>query len=84
MTDPRTPYRWSEILISFSRADQWLMFDHPGKYSLLVSPEICRSRVNRVQVNNGSSVTVTFLKTLRNMGSPLYNFKSQTIPYLAS
>jgi hypothetical protein len=22
------PYRWSEHIISFSRADQWLNFDH--------------------------------------------------------
>jgi hypothetical protein len=33
-------YRWSEHMISFSRADQWLNFDHPGKYLLLVDPVI--------------------------------------------
>jgi hypothetical protein len=25
------PYRWSENPITFTRADQWLNFDHPGK-----------------------------------------------------
>jgi hypothetical protein len=34
------PYRWSEHAITFSRADQWLNFDHPGKYLLLVDPMI--------------------------------------------
>jgi hypothetical protein len=34
------PYRWSEHTISFSRADQWLNFDHPSKYPLLVDPII--------------------------------------------
>jgi hypothetical protein len=34
------PYRWLEHTISFSRADLWLNFDHPGKYPLLVDPVI--------------------------------------------
>jgi hypothetical protein len=34
------PYRWIEYTITFSRADQWLNFDHPGKYPLLVDPII--------------------------------------------
>jgi hypothetical protein len=31
-TSPPAPYRWSEHPINFTRADQWLNFDHPGKY----------------------------------------------------
>jgi hypothetical protein len=34
------PYRWFEHPITFTRADQWLNFDHPGKYPLLVDPVI--------------------------------------------
>jgi hypothetical protein len=30
----------SEHTISFSRADKWLNFDHPGKYPLLADPII--------------------------------------------
>jgi hypothetical protein len=37
---PPAPYRWSEHPITFTRADQWLNFDHPGKYPLLVDPMI--------------------------------------------
>jgi hypothetical protein len=29
------PYRWLEHTISFSGADQWINFDHPGKYPYL-------------------------------------------------
>jgi hypothetical protein len=39
-TGPPAPYRWSEHLITFTRADQWLNFDHLGKYPLLVDPVI--------------------------------------------
>jgi hypothetical protein len=35
-TSAPAPYRWSEYTITFTRADQWLNFDHPGKYPLLV------------------------------------------------
>jgi hypothetical protein len=41
---PPAPYRWSEHPITFTRADQWLNFDHPGKYPLLVDPVIRESR----------------------------------------
>jgi hypothetical protein len=37
-TSAPAPYRWSEHPITFTRADQWLNFDHPGKYPLLVDP----------------------------------------------
>ena len=36
--EPPTPYLWSDMAISFSLVDQWLDFDHPGKFPLLVSP----------------------------------------------
>jgi hypothetical protein len=62
--DPPAPYRWSEHPITFTRADQWLNFDHPGKYPLLVDPVIRESRVKKVLVDKGSSINVTFPRTL--------------------
>jgi hypothetical protein len=58
------PYRWSEHTISSSRADQWLNFDHPSKYPLLVDPIIRESRVKKVLVDRGSNINVTFPRTL--------------------
>jgi hypothetical protein len=52
-TGPPAPYRWSEHPITFTRADQWLNFDHPGKYPLLVDPVIRESRVKKVLVDGG-------------------------------
>jgi hypothetical protein len=57
---PPAPYRWSEHPITFTRADQWLNFDHPGKYLLLIDPVIRESRVKKVLVDEGSNINVTF------------------------
>jgi hypothetical protein len=57
-----------EHTISFSRVDQWLNFDHPGKYPLLVDPVIRESRVKKVLVDGGSSINVTFPRTLQALG----------------
>jgi hypothetical protein len=66
-----TPYRWSEYPITFTQADQWLNFDHPGKYSLLVDPMIRESRVKKVLVDRGSSINITFSRTLLGLGVAL-------------
>jgi hypothetical protein len=42
----------------------WLNFDHSGKYPLLVDPVIRESRVKNVLVDGGSSINVTFPRTL--------------------
>jgi hypothetical protein len=46
--------------ITFTRADQWHNFDHPGDYPLLVDPVIRESRVKKVLVDGGSSINITF------------------------
>ena len=63
-TGPPAPNRWSEHPITFTRADQWLNFDHPGKYPLLIDPVIRESRVKKVLVDGGSSINITFPRTL--------------------
>jgi hypothetical protein len=60
ITSALAPYRWSEHAITFSRADQWLNFDHPGKYPLLVDPVIRESQVKKVLVDGGSSINFIF------------------------
>jgi hypothetical protein len=67
-TSAPAPYRWSEHAITFSRADQWLSFDHPNKYPLLVDPVIRESRVKKVLEDGGSSINVTFPQTLLALG----------------
>ena len=80
-TDPPAPYRWSEQLITFTRADQWLNFDHPGKYPLLVDPVIRESRVKKVLVDGGSSINVTFPRTLQGLGVTLKELHESDTPF---
>jgi hypothetical protein len=73
-------YRWSEHPIAFTRADQWLNFDHPGKYPLLVDPVIQESRVKKVLVDGGSSINVTFPRTLLALGVALKELHESDTP----
>jgi hypothetical protein len=59
-TSAPAPYLWTEHAITFSQADQWLNFDHLGKYPLLIDPVIRESQVKKVLVDGGSSINVTF------------------------
>jgi hypothetical protein len=75
------PYRWSEHAITFSRANQWLNFDHPGKYPLLVDPVIRENRVKKVLVDGGSSINVTFPRTLLTLGVALKDLIESDTPF---
>jgi hypothetical protein len=77
-TSAPAPYLWSEYPITFTRANQWLNFDHPGKYPLLVDPVIRESRVKKVLVDGGSSINVTFPRTLLGLGLHSKNSTSHT------
>jgi hypothetical protein len=80
-TGPPAPYRWSEHPITFTRADQWLNFDHPGKYPLLVDSVIQESRVKKVLVDGGSSINVTFPRTLQGLGVHLRELHESDTPF---
>jgi hypothetical protein len=75
------PYQRSEHPITFTRADQWLNFDHPGKYSLLVDLVIRESRVKKVLVDGGSSINVTFPRTLFGLGVALKELHESDTPF---
>jgi hypothetical protein len=80
-TSALTPYRWSEHPITFTEADQWLNFDHPGKYPLLVDPVIRESRVKKILVDGGSSINVTFPRTLLGLGVALKELHELDTPF---
>jgi hypothetical protein len=75
------PYRLSEHIISFSRADQWLNFDHPDNYRLLVDPVIRESWVKKVLVDGGSSINVTFPRTLQALGVAVVDLTQSDTPF---
>jgi hypothetical protein len=80
MNSAPAPYRWSEHTISFRQADQWLNFDHPSKYPLLVDTVIQESRVKKVLVDGGSSTNVTFPRTLQALGVSIVDLTQSDSP----
>jgi hypothetical protein len=80
-TGPLAPYRWYEHPITFTQADQWLNFNHPVKYPLLVDPMIRESRVKKVLVDGGSSINVTFPRTFQVLGVPLKELHESDTPF---
>jgi hypothetical protein len=80
-TSAPAPYRWSEHPITFTQAVQWLNFDHPGKYPLLVDPVTRESRVKKVLVDGGSSINVTFPRTLLGLGVALKELHESDTPF---
>jgi hypothetical protein len=62
-----TPLRWSEVPITFSRANQWTSFSEPGCFPLVLKPVVAGSRLNKVLIDGGSGLNVLFTKTLKKM-----------------
>jgi hypothetical protein len=62
-----TPLRWSEVPITFSRADQWTSFFEPGRFPLVLKPVVASSKLNKVLIDGGSGLNVLFTKTLKKM-----------------
>jgi hypothetical protein len=80
-TSAPAPYQWLENRITFTQADQWLNFDHPGKYPLLVDPVIRESKVKKVLVDERSSINVTFPRTLLGLGVALKEPHESDTPF---
>jgi hypothetical protein len=62
-----TPLRWSEVPITFSRADQWTSFSEPRRFPLVLRPVVMGSKLNKVLIDGGSGLNVLFTKTLKKM-----------------
>jgi hypothetical protein len=62
-----TPLKWSEVPITFSRADQWTSFSEPGRFPLVLKPVVTGSRLSKVLIDGGSGLNVLFTKTLKKM-----------------
>jgi hypothetical protein len=62
-----TPLRWSEVPITFSRADQWTSFSEPGCFPLVLKLVVAGSGLNKVLIDGGSGLNILFTKTMKKM-----------------
>jgi hypothetical protein len=60
-----TPVRWSEVPITFSRADQWTSFSEPGRFPLVLKPVVTGSKLNKVLIDGGRGLNVLFVDAKR-------------------
>jgi hypothetical protein len=61
------PLKWSEVPITFSRADQWTSFSEPGRLPLVLKLVVAGSKLNKVLIDGGSGLNILFTKTLKKM-----------------
>jgi hypothetical protein len=64
----KKPLRCSEVLISFSRDDQWTSFSEPRKFPLVLDLIVAGSQLTRVLIDGGSGLNLLFASTLKKMG----------------
>jgi hypothetical protein len=62
-----TPLKWSEVPITFSRADQWTSFSKLGRFPLVLKPVVAGSKLNKVLIDGESGLNILFTKTLKKM-----------------
>jgi hypothetical protein len=73
-----TPFKWSEVPITFSRVDQWTSFSEPGRFSLVLKPVVAGSNLNKVLIDGGSGLKLLFTKTLKKMKLNVYGENPST------
>jgi hypothetical protein len=77
-----TPLRWSEVPITFSRADQWTSFSELGQFPLVLKPVVAGSKLNKVLIDGGSGLNVLFTKTLKKMKLDITHLLTKsTLPF---
>jgi hypothetical protein len=69
---PATPeyLKWFEVTTTFNQSDHPNFIPKLDQYPLIVIPIIKDVRLNRVLINEGSSLNIHFLKTFEQMGLP--------------
>ncbi|XP_022680039.1 uncharacterized protein LOC101785440 [Setaria italica] len=82
-TEPGTPeyLRWSEVPITFSRADHPGMVAKPGRYPLVINPRIRNVHLGKVLVDSGSGLNILFAYTLKEIGLCAMNLNPTHTPF---
>jgi hypothetical protein len=73
------PLRWSEVPITFSRADQWTSFSEPGRFPPVLKPVVAGYKLNKVLIDSGSGLNVLFTKNLKKMKLDITHMLTKSI-----
>lgn len=80
---PATPQylKWSEVPITFSRADHPDYIPRPGRYPLVLSPTVAQARLGRVLIDGGSCLNIILAKTFSELGIPHSDLRPSRAPF---
>src|SRR5438128_11314201 len=80
---PATPkyLKWSEVPITFGRADHPDRVPHPGRCALVPDPIVRTVKLNRVLIDGGNGLNILFAKTLDDMKIPRSELKQSRVPF---
>ena len=68
-TTANPSYRpWSEVSITFSRADQWVGIPYIGHFPLVLNATVQKVLFRKVLVNGGSALNLLFVGALKELG----------------
>ena len=59
---------WSEIPITFSRADQWVDIPYTGHFPLVLDATVRKVLFRKVLIDDGSALNLLFTGALRELG----------------
>ena len=64
---------WSEVPITFSRANQWADIPYVGRFSLVLDATVKKVLFRKVLVDDGSALNLLFARALKELGLGLTN-----------
>ena len=59
---------WSEVLITFGRADQWADIPYIGRFPLVLDATVQKVLFRKVLVDGGSALNLLFAGALKELG----------------
>ena len=59
---------WSEVLITFSRADQWVDIPYTGRFPLVLDATIRKVLFRKVLIDGGGAMNLLFVGALKELG----------------
>ena len=59
---------WSEVPITFSRANQWANIPYTGRFPLVLDATVRKVLFRKVLVDDGSALNLLFARALKELG----------------
>ena len=72
---------WSEVPITFSRADQWVDIPYTGRFPLVLDATIQKVLFRKVLIDSGSALNLLFAGALKELGLRIGDLTPSNSPF---